>query len=263
MSKTFNTPIYLIFNVLFFCFWLNPASAQEQEPDRDKIYGRLYSAADSLFIGYAHIINSNTNRGSISNDYGNFYISAAPTDTLKFRTVSFKDTSIVVANLPITSKGGVVLFLEPDIIQLKTVEIFPFTPQELLREALALEPLPYKPKDDFKMGYYSDLSQAPSSGAFGLAINGPITALYNAFSKRGRELSKYYALLERDADMEMRNERYNAALVYKVTGMTDEREIAEFMSRCPMSDYFLTYALDYDIVVAIIDCYKDYQRGIR
>ncbi|MGY6562550.1 MAG: hypothetical protein ACXITV_10620 [Luteibaculaceae bacterium] len=254
---------YLFVAFAFLCVAMIDTLAAQQDANSKLLYGRLYGADDSSFVSYAHIINVTTNKGTISNDYGNFYISVSPTDSLKFRTVSYKDVTIAVKDLPIEQRGGVVLFLEREIYQLRTVEIFPFTPAELLREALAMEPMEYKKPDKYKMDFFTDVSRAPASGGFGLAFNGAISGLYSAFSKKGRELTKYYALLERDAAMEQRNSRYNASMVYKVTGMTDEAEIAEFMQRCPMSDYFLTYALDYDIVVAIIDCYKDYQRGIR
>ncbi len=86
--------IYLI--IFFFTSIL---SAQN---DRVKMYGVITN--DSIFIENVHIINKTTNKGTLSNQSGEFKITVKENDTIRFSNIQYQTKWVIITKKQINSK---------------------------------------------------------------------------------------------------------------------------------------------------------------
>ena len=94
-------------------------------------------------------------------------------------------------------------------------------------------------------------------------IGSPISFLQSKLSKKIRRRQEF---LKKRAELENSQSaraRYSAAYVHEITGIEDEKELEEFMEYCKFSDIWLADVNDYDLIVAINQCYKDFRSNDR
>jgi len=87
---------------------------------RRSIIGRISN--DSISVESIHVLNINTKKGTISNQYGLFKIPVAANDTLVFEGIQFKEKNILITKQMINAKS-IEIELIQNINELKTVEI--------------------------------------------------------------------------------------------------------------------------------------------
>jgi hypothetical protein len=88
----------------------------------------------------------------------------------------------------------------------------------------------------------------------GIIVQGPISFLYDQFSKEARSKRIYADLMKKDAAAV----RYNSVVVSKVTGIQDKEDIKKFIDFCALRVQFILDASDYELYAAIQDCYEDF-----
>jgi hypothetical protein len=92
-------------------------------------------------------------------------------------------------------------------------------------------------------------------------IPGPISALYDAFSKEGKSRRKYEELLKYDQKKVVAARRYNAEVVKLITHFTSDKEIQDFMLYCNLSVDFIISSSEYDLYKAVHDCLLAYNEA--
>jgi hypothetical protein len=88
----------------------------------------------------------------------------------------------------------------------------------------------------------------------GIVMPGPISLLYNEFSKEAKAKKLYGELMTR----EKAEKRYNKAVVARVTGLKNEDDIKKFMEFCALQIKFILESSDYELYAAILDCYAEF-----
>jgi hypothetical protein len=88
----------------------------------------------------------------------------------------------------------------------------------------------------------------------GIIMPGPISLLYDQFSKEARSKRIYAGLLKKD----LVAVRYNNAVISKLTGLKDEKEIKKFIDFCALKVQFILDSSDYELYAAIMDCYEKF-----
>jgi hypothetical protein len=88
----------------------------------------------------------------------------------------------------------------------------------------------------------------------GIRMQGPISYLYDQFSREARSKKTYADLMIK----EKVSKRYNKEVVAKVTGMTNEDEIKKFMEFCALQIQFILESTDYELYAAIMNCYSEF-----
>jgi hypothetical protein len=135
----------------------------------------------------------------------------------------------------------------------KAVPPFPVTYAEFRRQFLELkveDPLANlrmvlpSPKEMRNLAY-------PEGG---IVVQGPISFLYDRFSKEARSNRIYAGLVKKDVAYA----RYSYALITRITGLTDEDEIREFIDFCALQIQFILKASDYELYAAIMNCFSEY-----
>jgi hypothetical protein len=87
---------------------------------RHPIIGRVVN--DSVSVESIHILNKNTKKGTISNQYGIFKIPVKENDTLIFEGIQFKKKALVITKHLLKNKSFDVTLIQ-NINELQTVEI--------------------------------------------------------------------------------------------------------------------------------------------
>ena len=243
---------------------MHPASGSSFVPDRNgsapeisqgRLRGLVVHAGDSTALGSIHIINLSKARGTASAENGSFAIAASEGDQIMFQSVGFTNDTITVNLADMEPDHILLVRLQPRTYELSAVDVFPYATFAEFRHAfihfqdpepefdLHLPELPYIP---------------PADGSGGVVIRGPITYLYDRFSKRGREWTRYQEVLESESLALQAARIVNPDLVRRYTELEDEEEIREFLDYCKLSDEFIVRSPRHAVYEALLACYRDY-----
>ncbi len=214
----------------------------------------ILSQKDSTPIGFVHIVNLTSKHGVVSDYNGHFEFEVAEYDTLRFSEIGFESLKICAKN--VSSK----IYLAPKNYDLDVFTVLPYKDFEEFKEAFTTLVLP---DTSLKMNpsllmYSSDLFLYRGTGGFGIVVTGPITALYDAFSKKAKSKQRYIELLEQDRFKNYLTTKFNEKIVAQSTQLVEEKEIAKVMKYCDFTDRFITNANNYEIVLQIQHCYAEY-----
>lgn len=210
---------------------------------RKVLHGKIVS--DSLSVSRIHIINKTTQKGALSNQYGDFAIPVKVDDTLVFSAVQYEIYRRIVSEIDL-KRLQVIINLQPRVNLLDEVVIKPIS----VAERLNLPNADKKPLNrvENRLNAHSSAS-APVLILAALLSNkrGGINDMYYLFSgkrKRDRKLNK---LMKQDklADVNSKTKR-NIRLYFKddffvYTVGIPAKEINDFIDYCLKDDVVALY----------------------
>ncbi len=233
--------------------------------------------ADSLSpIASVFIYVSGQERGAVTHENGFFSISFNPSDTLVFSSVNYQSKFYL---LPDSLKSGRP-FIEVKM-NIRTIKLDPLVVKGHLNPAAVrryIDNVNKKKKDENVPNIYRNHPQSepkttpagrehtvslgtstkPEGGA---ALEGALTGLANLFNKRAQQQKRIAALLEARQNREAQkayqdfiNTKFNEEVVSEATGLTGS-ELNEFLNYCNLSNEFVYYATEYELLEAIFARY--------
>lgn len=230
------------------------ALAQVTDDNTISLSGTLVDK-ESEPVPYVTITNLSNNRGVVSDDEGFFYIRFDRQDTLELSAVGYQKYQIHLGDTATAHNYDLVIRLSEKTYQLENVTVFAYKDEEAFKKAiLALDEseLPKQtPKVKIPSSYEGPgIEKRPSPVS-------PVSFLYDRFSKRAK-----YEREARKAEQEYEyqkilSKKYNRDLVGKITGLTDQ-DLDRFMLFCRFEDEFIARSNEYDIILAINQCYEDF-----
>lgn len=224
-----------------------------------KISGVVYQRisdikGDSLVaLQNINVINIRTYNGVSSDEEGFFSIPVTAGDTLLFSSVThFRDTFVVSADEHRKSLFLRVVLL-PANYRLKAVEVYGKDFEGFRYDFVHMD------VDDSQRVWLAPAWEVvePRQG-FGITINGPITALWNALSKQGRELKKLNTILEKERRQAFIDSVYKRPMVLHFLEL-DEDEIDDLIDYCALSDAFIARSTEFEFLQALERCYKEFK----
>ncbi|MBW6480450.1 MAG: carboxypeptidase-like regulatory domain-containing protein [Bacteroidales bacterium] len=233
---------------------LLPLTAQTQDRPLP-LKGFVVDERDSTAIPNVHIINLNRVKGTTSGNDGSFGILVNPGDSILFQAVGFVSDTLKITTEMLVGKERVIVPLIDKTYQLPTVDVYPWATFTDFKYAflnfedpespinLNLPPVEFQPE--------------PGEGV-GIVIPGPITALYDHFSRRGRELAKYREVSEETVLARRASRVVNPEIVKRLTGIESEQEYYIFLDFCNISDEYIVSTQEYQVYQRILQCYKQY-----
>jgi co-chaperonin GroES (HSP10) len=218
--------------LLFFCTLSVTVFAQQKTVD-----GIVFDKDSKDRIAKVNVVNITSGKSVYNTFKGEFKIDAQPGDVLVFTKYDhFPDT------LQIQSNASLAVYMKRTAIQLKEVIIRDtvLNPQKQLAAT----------KNDYTKIYgslnnHDLLSLSPGSGV-GLGID----ALYNAFSRSGRNAEKLREIIDRDYKQNVIDFRFNRTYVGNVTHLKDQ-QLTDFMQRYRPGYYLVTTASEYEFISSI------------
>jgi hypothetical protein len=168
---------------------------------------------------------------------GEFSIKASDGDQLVFTRSDYRPDTVKVQG-----KAPLAIYMAHLVIQLRevTVRDSNLTPQQKLQATRNDYTKIYGPSgnpDWFDNGSY---------GGAGLSID----ALWNAFSREGRNASRLRDIIERDYEQNVIDYRFSRGLVGRITGLKDAR-LTSFMFRYRPGYYTASTMNDYEFITMI------------
>ena len=231
--------------------------AQDKEDDRFYIKGIVYSTLDSSILNDVHVINYTTEKVTTSYNEGIFKIPVKNEDKLFFSSIGYELTDIIIADSLLQTKNYIHVYLKPKTYELKSVDIRPFLSYKEFKEAfLAMEVA--EDLINLRLPVPVFIPELKHGELGKVTISGPITALYMKFSKEGKSLRKYEETLQQAKYQKYISSKFNKDIVRTVTSISEDEELKAFMDFCDFSEEFIASALDYEIYIAIKDCYLSY-----
>jgi hypothetical protein len=89
------------------------------------------------------------------------------------------------------------------------------------------------------------------AGTVGCSFTGPVTLLYNAFSKEEKSRRRYYALKEFEPSRKIINAKYNYQKVKNWTKLDDDN-LTRFVLFCHFDDDYLLNVNEYDLIEEVM-----------
>lgn len=213
------------------------------------VAGIVFDTESKERIATVNVHNITTGAAVYNNLKGEFEIAAKPGDQLVFSRLEYQpDTLKIRNNVPLA------VYMARMAIQLKEVTVHDtaISPDRVLATT----------KREYSKIYgslaYSDLLTSPSSGGAGLSID----ALWNAFSRSGRNAAHLRDIIEQDYEQNTIDYRFNRTYVGTITGLKDEK-LTSFMFRYRPGYYTTKNASEYEFVAMIRSNLRRFLRNQR
>ena len=244
----------------FFLIFVTITGFSQDVDETNSISAIVVNAQSDVVMESVHVVNLNQVKGTITNERGEFSITAAVNDTLYLSFLGFKPQKIRVTN---------------DMFKFKDTKI------ALTELAYALEEVIVRPYQ--LTGYLEiDVKNLPINNAYQYSISGlsvayeggnknpsavtkvlgailnPADLLRNLFGKKPAQMRKLRQMKE---DEEIRNllaSKFDRELLTEFLQL-ETVDIQDILNNCNYSKSFILTANDLQILDAISSCYEEYK----
>jgi len=225
--------------------------ATAQEKPKYFIKGFVIGSDTSAPIPLANIQNIVSGQRYVSNRYGAFGIWVNENDTLLFSVMGYHTVNLAVKEYVLNNtEEPIRVKLRPSSIRLRDVNI---TYNKRRQDSLARRAAARLKTDPLLNDYSvsrSILNASQGPGAVLSALLAPGNKKIQEYEKLQRMLQMYY-------ESQAVEQKYNVNLVMRATGLSEEKA-HDLMKFCNIPDYFVLNSNDYDVILAIRNCYSEY-----
>ena len=234
----------ILFFFLFLCFTQRVFSQEKQ------VQGIVFDSDSKQRLSRVYIYNTRTHKGFYNNIKGEFTTTAKAGDILVAALQGF-----AVDTVTVRSQSAVLFYLKRTGVLLKEVSIrdTSLSAKERLRRNQE------EFKDAYRKGNTKDILQiggANGQGGAGLGID----AIWSLLSREGRNARYLQKIIEADYRDQIIRYRFSQSLVSRVTGLTDEETLSDFMLQYKPSYNFILEASDYVLIGFIRNSFERYKR---
>ncbi|MES2726860.1 MAG: carboxypeptidase-like regulatory domain-containing protein [Bacteroidota bacterium] len=218
---------------------------------QNKLYikGYVVGADTSSPIALANIHNISSNNRYITNRFGAFGINVLTTDTLEFSVIGYKTYTLVCANYINQGDVPIVIKLQRSYIKLREVNI---SGQKRKQDSMARAAAKRLRTDPLLNNYNTSIS------IFNAANGGGISGILGGGNKKIQEYERLIRLLEIYQEHNLVSEKYNIDLVKRATLLNDAKA-QDLMHFCNLPNYFVLNSNEYEIILAIKNCYEEWK----
>lgn len=207
-------------------------------------------------IPNAHILNITKKIGTITNGQGIFKIFASPGDSMMVSSMGFKAYR---ATVPYDLQYKVFSFkirLSDDTIYLKEtiIRAFPPTYDLFKKEFLALK-IEKKPNEKL----FAKIMDKQYNPKGGIVLKGPISAIYDAFSREGKIKRKLAQLIYQDNLRGVVYDKVPKEILISAYKLKDENELEMFLDYCKIPENMILNASSYELIVYLNQCHYRYK----
>ena len=245
--------------VVLILFAFNPTFAQQIQ-----VSGQVTDSVSHAPLPLVHVYAPATAQGIVTDDEGKFLITMNRSDTLVFTSVGFKKYLFYVTGEENIDVYRITIEMIPATYELEPVRVTAYRDASALKQAVLSLNIPMEKKGftlDIPSGYV-----VPSDGPTthtkepAVVIRGPVSALYNVFSKEAKEQKKLAAYRTEKHDQKIIESKYNPEVVKHLTDLSDE-EVKAFMAWCIFEDTFILETSEYDLAIAVLACLDEFKNA--
>ena len=231
--------------VLFLLFGsISPFYSDAQNEDKP-VFGEVVDAANGMAIPGVHVVNTRSERGTLTDLMGRFSLACRKGDTLVFSHLSFAFSTFSVEDSTFGEPQKIALKERNYLLDEVGIFAYELTTNEP-RDMKIDEPLVPK-EENIELPYHTPPTLA-----------NPVDLLYEQFGKTPRQLRELRRLLREDAWKRKLAGR-NGQILRELTGMSRE-EVALFTFYCRHGPGTIRHATDYQLLMSLMECYDEYRK---
>jgi hypothetical protein len=223
------------------------------------VQGAVFNLKGESLIG-AHARNLSRGYGTFTDYSGKFTLVLAQNDSLKVSMIGYKPFYLKIPNKLNSLNYSLKVTLLADTIIISGPEIRPYpatypefrkafvalrTPQEILHKKLGLPLAPFRKKYENPDG--------------GLLLPGPVSLLYDIFSKEAKQRKKMEAIYKKNALRASFLTIITEEMLYKRYGCRDAEDIDELLVYCGIDADYLQSVPPYFIAEYLDKCGQEWK----
>lgn len=218
--------------------------------DMVNIKGQLIDEVTKEGVGYAQVLNLRIRGGTMSDATGNFSIQADPSDTLTFKSLSYKDKKVPVHDIIATGKEIVRIMMSPVRILVGQVDIEGVAPK------VNMTGIPVGKSVDVPVDLRSDyFASKPTTLT---AIFKPLSFISYYLSKSEKEKRATLTAIHSEREWQILSLVYNRDIIQKISGLTGD-SLEDFMLFCNAFNGLPVNATSYDAEKRIRELITEYR----
>ncbi|MDY0102281.1 MAG: hypothetical protein RBS07_05045 [Lentimicrobium sp.] len=223
------------------------------------VQGSVYNLKGELLVG-AHARNLSRGYGTFTDYSGRFSLVLAQNDTLKVSMIGYKPFFLKIPDKLNSLNYSLKVTLLADTIIISGPEIRPYpatypefrkefialrTPEEIMHKKLGLPLAPFRKRYENPGG--------------GLLLPGPISLLYNTFSKEAKQLKKMEAIYKKDNLRASFLKIISEEILYLRYGCKNDEDIDELIAYCGIDETYLNNVPSYFIAQYLDKCGNEWK----
>lgn len=250
-----------IFALLLACSCFAAFGQEEEETRGEQTFEAVVvNAQTDLPLESVHVVNLNKVVGTITNNKGEFSITASVNDTLYFSYLGFKSQKIRVTN-DMFRYSDTRIALTELAYALEEVIVQPYQLTGFLE--IDVKNLPVNSAYQYSISglskSYEGGNKSPGAVTKVLgAILNPADLLRNLFGKKPQQLRKLRQMKEDDRIRDLLAAKFDRETLTELLQL-EKVDIEDILSNCNYSKSFITTANDLQILDAISSCYEEYK----
>lgn len=226
------------------------------------VMGTVRNESNYEHISFAVIKNEMQRTKIVADENGSYVIPVNRGDLLKITAIGFEDgfyiindSAELIKNFPIQ--------LQPKIYELKEFTIAPYKTVLQFKHAFAQLELPEEnlvPELNLG-GIRPSMPDAEPGHLAPFVIQGPISAIYNTFSHRGKMAKKYQSLAVADVRDTLTLRRFRQIRIDQLLPIETKEDLEDFLAFCNFDFSFLENASDYELIAVVMAKYEGFSHS--
>jgi hypothetical protein len=225
-----------------------------------KLIGQVIEAESKKVLSAANILNLNSVVGTITNENGDFQITAKVNDTIIVSYVGYSSIKLKITNDLLKGNELVIGLYEKaeevrevvirstKLIGVLEVDIKQVPQDKFTRIRINGVPQTYEIGKPAKKDFSSPIA----------ALFQPVDFLYDMFGKKPNQLKKLQKLKTEDNLRKLMAGKFDREVMMEYLEL-DRQQLSELLDDCNYSEYFIKKASDLQMIEAILDCYENYK----
>ena len=222
-----------------------------------QVSGYIFTSDSLGVVPFANIHNKKNKTGTQATIEGFYTILVAPGDSVEITAIGYKKSILF---LPYGFVGTTFHYDVPLKHLTYTLPSFTkyYMDMEIFTREFTAMSIPEN-KRYITIDNGQITSSAPVSPNFGVTLNGPISWLYNKFSRKAKEMAKLADLRSNELENYTANQRLTPQFISLATGLPEEKTM-DLAAYCDISQSALANYSNYDLILALLKCLDIYKK---
>jgi len=233
---------------------LLPGLLKGQDEIFVEIRGELRTV-DGKPVSFAHVIDLSNRRGTSADYEGRFRIFTQPGDTLLFSAVGFQKATLAVPENLRSGTYPIKLVLQQDTIALPVAVITPWPESwEEFRQAFTALDIPNENASIEISDKALEQAIRDARPGGGIILPGPVSLLYDAFSREAKNRRRYENLQAGMQKFETIYRRLGHQALAEICHSGELDVMQAFIEACGLSQDLISGSSDLDLILALMRC---------
>jgi len=217
--------------------------------------GKLTDEITGREVDYGQVLNYSRNINILSDRTGEFVLEANLGDTLVFFALGYYYHKVIVTDSLLKAGTPVIFVMRSQVYEISEAQIFSLGTYNDFRHSFINLDKP-RTRTEKLADELADVSHRAARESYNAAqANRKLDGItFLSVPIRGpeeRERLKLSRMVEKEKTRNLIYQKFNPEVVRKVTGLTDDDDILDFMAFCDFSDHYLLEVNEIDLMARI------------